>query len=939
MQLIRCKAAALLIVLTAGATWIAGSYAQAPPPKLELTEEQRKAEEAFSLADGLYRKGFYDRAVTQFLAFVEQYPQHANAPLALLQAGEAYFAQEKYAEAVPLYQRVMDEYPNSEELDEAAYRIGYCKYHQGDYEGAVAALNELLGKAPDSQHRAAALYWMGESHYELQQYDEAIKVYAESRRAAPEGQFAAWAAYSIGMSQLKLGNPQQAMQSFRLVAEEYGDSPVAAESELRLADALDAAGQKQEALAMYRRVIERGDREFAPQALEGLAWLQFGNEDYAEARKTCDRLIANHPESTYAPSARRCLADCLYREGKYAEAAEGYEAALAGAAQDQAADILLWQGASLEKAGNAEAAAAVYKRLTTDHPNTAAAAKAAVRLAESSVQGNDLDAAESAYQAAAASDDPALEVQGQLGLAWVAYKRGDVAGAIEQYERVARADPAASAGGDAALQAGKIAAAAEQYPKAAELCLLFVEHHPGHEEAPQARYLAGVALAAQEKTGEAIQQLEQATAGEAKHDFTADALRRLAQLYRGAGDNAKADAALARLKKDFPESGAGAELRFEEARRLLEAGKYADARAAFEAALADANDDDLAAECQLGIAAAYSQEGQFEQAAAAYQTVIDKYPQTETAAKAKPGLAWAFLQTGQAEKAKPLYEEIAGAEGRPPDQVAYALFGLGEIAYGAEDYETAIARYAELATKCPQSDLLDEAHYKRAWALVQLKRTDEAIEAFRQCLAASPEAGVAADCHYRIGSGLAEKGDTAGAIEELRRFLTEYKGDPTAPFALLTLGDLYATQGDWANAEAAMKGAPDTGEPAYVAQRALLLGRAANELDRPDEAIGILTKAIEVGKGETAASARFELARAQAATGKHAEAADNFLNIAILHGDSGVAPRALFEAGQAFEKAGATDDAKKAYTSLTNDYPDAQEWVTRAKARLEALGN
>lgn len=937
--MIRPKAAAAILVLLACAAWAGSAYAQAPPPKLELTEEQRKAEESFSLADGLYRKGFYDRAVEQFLAFVQQYPTHANAPLALLQAGEAYFAQEKYAEAIPLYERATKEYPNSDEMDEAAYRIGYCKYHQGDYQGAIAALNELLGKAPDSQHKAAALYWMGESHYELQQYDEAIKVYAESRRAAPQGQFAAWATYSVGMSNLKLGNPQQAMQSFQLVVDEYGDSPVAAESEIRLADALDAAGQKQEALAMYRRVIERGDRDFAPQALEGLAWLHFDNGNYAEARKTCDRLIADFPGSTYVASTRRCLADCLYREGKYAQAAEAYEAALQGAAADQAADILLWQGASLEKAGNAEAAAAVYKRLTAEHPGTPAAAKAAVRVAESSVEGNDLDAAEGAYKAAAASDDPALKAQGQLGLAWVAYKRGDSSGAIDQYERIARADPASSIGGDAALQAAKIAAAAQQYPKAGELCLLFLQHHAEHEEAPQAHYLAGVALAGEGKTGEAIEQLEQAAAGEAKHDFTADALRRLAQLHRQAGDSTKADAALARLKKDFPESGAGAELRFEEARQLFEAGKHAEARRAFEAALADANDDAFAAECQLGIAASYSEEGQFGQAASAYEAVIGKYAQTEAAAKARPGLAWAYLKTGQADKAKPIYEEIVGAAGRPAEQVAYALFGLGEIAYGAKEYETAAARYAELAEKCPQSDLLDEAHYKRAWSLLELKRTDEAVAAFRECLGANPEAAVAADCHYRIGSALADKGETAAAVEELRRFLTEYRSDPSAPFALLTLGGLYAQQADWTNVEAAMKAAPETGEPAYVAQRCLLLGRALVELGRQGEAIEPLTRAVELGKGETAAGARFELARAQAADGKHAEAADNFLNIAILHSESAYAPRALFEAGQAFEQAGAQEDAKKAYASLRKDYPDAQDWVTRAEARLQALGN
>jgi TolA-binding protein len=951
--------------------------AQAPPPKLELTEEQRKAEEAFSLADGLFRKGFHDQALEKFLAFVQQYPQHANASLALFLAGECNYAQSKYADAIPLYQRVLTEYPNSKDVDVAAYRIGHCKYQLKDYAGAIAAFEDLLKRVPDTQYKASALYWTGECHYSLGQHADAVKAYEQSITLAPQGEVAAWAAYSIGMSQLALGNPDAALQSFQRVARDYADSPVAAECELRVGDALREAGKPDEAVRSYEAVLKRGDAKLAPGALHGLAWCQFDAKQWTQARELFQRLLKEYADSPFAPSARRGLADCLYHEKQYPEAAKAYEEALNGAAPEAVPDLLFWQAASFEQAGDAARAKALYKRVVDEHAGHPLAAKAALRLAETSAEGQDLDSAEASYKEAAASNDPELKARGRLGLAWVAYQRGDKAGALKQYDEIARADPASATGGTAAIQGAQIAFAEKDYAKTIDLASLFLDRQPDADERPRARCLRGLSLAATDKTDEAVKELEQAVAAAPKADFTLNALTTLAQLYRKLGNNAKADEALARLKRDFPESAAGAEAEYDAATALFGAGKFAEARQGYEAVL-KANEPSIAAPAQYQIGAAYFQEGQPEQALAAFRKVVEQYPTAEAAgpaqhqvgvcllrlekwpeaadalskfiadhpndeavAEANGQLAWAYKNAGELDRAKALYEALVGRTASSDTSnaaVADALFQLGEIAYAAKDYETALARYSAIPEKQPNSDLIDEAQYMRGWSLLQLKRTDEAVEAFRACLAAKPEARLAADCHFQIGAALAAKGETDAAIAELQGFLTEYKSERAAPFALLTLADLYTAKEDWAKAEGALSASPTEGDDAYLARRSLLLGSTLRHLNRAADALPLLEKAVALSSGNTAARARFELAAAQSAAGKHAEAADGFLNVAILHGDSSYAAHALYEAGHSFEAAGKPDEAKKAYESLLKDYPNAAEWIEKAKARLQALG-
>jgi TolA-binding protein len=969
MRLIRLSAFLAIVTVAFPITLLA----QAPSPQLQLTEEQRKAEEAFSLADGLFRKGFHDQALAKFLAFVQQYANHPNASLALFLAGECNYAQDKFADAVPLYQRVLAEYGTSKDVDVSAYRIGHCKYQLQDYAGAIEGFQDLLNRVPNTQYKPSAYYWMGECHYSLGQHAEAIKAYEQSIGLAAQGEFAAWAAYSIGMSQLALGNPDAALQSFQRVTKDYGDSPVAAECELRVGDALREAGKSAEAVRSYEAVLRRGDAKLVPGALHGLGWSQFDAGQYPEARATFERLLKEHGDSAFAASARRGVANCLYHGKQYPEAAKAFEEALKGAAAEDVPELLFWQAASLDQAGQADRAKPLYQRVVTEHAGHPLAAKAALRLADTSAEGADLNAAEASYKAAAASADPALKARGQLGLAWVAYQRGDKAGALKQYEALALADAKSDTGGSAAIQGAQIALGEKDCAKTIQLARLFLDNQPNSDERPRARCLLGLALAATDKTEEAVKELDQAVTAAPKADFTVNALSTLAQAYRKLGNNAKADETLARLKRDFPESAAGAEAQYDAATALFGAGKYAEARAGYEAVLKATNEPGIAAPAQYQIGVAYLQEKQTDQALAAFRRVLEQYPNTEaaTAAQQQIGvcllrqekwaeaaealakfvadhpndekvpeangqLAWAYRNAGQADKAKALYEAIV-ARAASPESVADALFQLGEMAYAAKDYEGALARY-DAVTKQPNSALIDEAQYMRGWSLLQLKRNDEALEAFRACLAARPEPRIAADCHLQIGAALAAKGEADAAIAELQVFLGEYKSERATPFALLTLADLYVGKQDWTKAEATLKAAPTEGEDAYVSRRSLLLGSVWRHTNRSAEAIPLLEVAVAKGAGTSIGRAQFELAAAFSGTNKHAEAADAFLQVAILYGDSPYAAQALYEAGHSFEMAGKQAEAKKAYESLVKDYANAAEWVEKAKARLQALG-
>ena len=59
--------------------------------------------------------------------------------------------------------------------------------------------------------------------------------------------------------------------------------------------------------------------------------------------------------------------------------------------------------------------------------------------------------------------------------------------------------------------------------------------------------------------------------------------------------------------------------------------------------------------------------------------------------------------------------------------------------------------------------------------------------------------------------------------------------------------------------------------------------------------------------------------------------------MAILYGDERWAAQAQFEAGQCYEQLQDADNAVRSYQVIVNRYPDQEEWVDKAKGRIEAL--
>lgn len=196
----------------------------------------------YALGWTYFRRGQYERAIPEFLRFLDAYrettetvPYRSDARLRL---ADSYFALKRYPEALRVYGQLA-----SDGDDYALYQIGQAYSNAGDAFEAISTFNQLLTDFPDSEWREESRYQLGYLYFLGQEYELAIQTYTELIGNFPRDPLAAKAQYGIGDAHFNAGNTDDAVRAYQRVLLDYPDSPFTADAAAGIQFALMADGQ------------------------------------------------------------------------------------------------------------------------------------------------------------------------------------------------------------------------------------------------------------------------------------------------------------------------------------------------------------------------------------------------------------------------------------------------------------------------------------------------------------------------------------------------------------------------------------------------------------------------------------------------------------------------------------------------------------------------
>lgn len=928
-----------------------------------------RAEREWGSAVQLYDQQLYPEAASALEAFRAAHPAHAAAPQSLYLEAQSALAQGNDTDTRRLLTTLQRDYPFHPRAQAAKLRLAQYYADQGNPERAKTQLRAIAEAPYSAEEGARALYLLARTEQEQDNLDAALVHFQQVYRRYPDAELAPAALYAEGVTHVQRAQYERATAAFEQLGEQYPNSgfaqnlgtllgevyyrleqydvavdelqerlPTLADAErtralFLLGESYNQLGQTEAARTQYQQVLEEAsDGSYAAPAHFGLAWQYYQSEQYENAASAFAEVQATDApiatKATYYEAVTRALF------GDRDRALQLYQRVL-----DEAKDDRLQAEARYEigllryQQEQYEAAAEALRPLTQGSAPESRVGDAYYWLGNSYMASDQLDRALAAYSEAidrgAASASARIEVRFQK--AWTLYQSGRYAEAGPDFRALAEQHPDTKRGQDALFWGADTYYQQEQYIQARTLLQQYLNTAPEGRRRARAQYALAWTHFKERQFERAARQFRQfletyEPPSNSTVPYRQDAQLRLADcyfalkryedaisVYQGAGGGGaeyalyqtgralyfadRPDAALDRLRRlveRFPDSPWRPDTWYRIGDIHFQQQRYEEARSAFRNLIDAYPDHNQTPRAQYALGDTYYNAGEMEQAVAAYRTVLETYPESPSADEAASSLFFALNAAGQDDRADELI--------------------------------------ASIEESTPNVNLSDRLRYQRARGAFQRGNSKRALRLFREFVRTASASSFLPGAYYHLGLLNADLDQYAEAKNYLGQLVDQYTDSEYFAEGSLRLGDIHLEQESYQEALGAYRAAAegDQTPDALRAQARYGQGKALLQLNRTDEAEGLLSKIIEseVG-GPLQEAARLGLGRVREQQERMSDAQALYRRV-VESADSETGAEALYRLGRTLRAQGEAQTAIRELERMPSLFAGYPEWEARA---------
>ncbi|WP_375802362.1 tetratricopeptide repeat protein [Salinibacter sp.] len=935
----------------------------------QAQREKTRPAHSFAAAVQLYQQGLYPSASSALSAFRASHPTQIYSPQALYLEAKSALAQGYDERTRRLLNQLQREHPAHPRAQEARLGLAQRYLKQGNTERAKRQLQEIAAEPRRAAEGARALFLLGRTERKRGNLKAALRSFNRARTEYPEAQIAPAALYATGVTQVRLERYDQATSSFEALGERYPDSPFSqnlgtilgevyyrldrfgdAATELRqrlpqlqgteraraqflLGECFQQLGQRKKAIKRYRRVLkEHPNSPYVPSARYGLAWQHYASGDHEAAASAFLKVRNTNsplaPPATYYEAVNRALL------GERTQALDLYrtfsnlrsEGRLAAEAQYEIG-LLLYQKERYEKAADAFQAA-----IESSLP-PARLGKASLWLGNAYLASGRLDRALKAYNQAIEQDAAGESVKAEVRFqkAWSLYRDQRYSEAASAFASLAEAYPETSRGRKALFWGADSYYQQDNYARARALLRRYLKKTPEDAQTAGAHYALAWTHFKQRRFEGAARRFRRflnAYDGAADTDipYRQDARLRLADCYFALKRYEDAIAAYKRVDgkgNDYALYQAGKALYYsdqpsaalETLRRFVERYPNSPWRP----------------DALYRIADIHFQQQNYEAARAGYRQLLNEYPDHERAPDALYALGDAHYNAGQMSKAVQTYRRVL--ERYPESSTASdAASGLFFALNAAGQQDRAPALIDSIAASAPGSNLAARLRFQRARAAYQSGQSKRALKLFREFVRTSSMASLVPEAYYYLGLLYADLDRYTEAKNYLRQLVDQYPQSEQYSEGALRLGEIYLDQEQYKQAAKAYRAAAEGSQAGNGLRAQARYGQsmALLQLGRTGEAESLLSKILSSQKqGPLQASAQLGLGRIREQQGRTSDA--RRLYRAVVSGtDSETGAEALYRLGRLLRKQGQPRKAVRELERMPSLFAGYPEWQARA---------
>ncbi|MFZ5470775.1 MAG: tetratricopeptide repeat protein [Myxococcota bacterium] len=433
------------------------------------------------------------------------------------------------------------------------------------FEVAAKAYGSYLSRFPRSKNAYEMQFYYAECLYNSFQFKEAGKQYAQVRDSTQDNKFQADAAFSAVLAwqkQLELEVRQKAVPEYKpVLSKDRPENEVIqpiplAETEAALVTASDAFVKRLPA------------HEKAPGIAYKAAELFYAHNDFPEARRRFEEIIAAYPQNEVAQFAMNLTVESLVTQKNWAEV-EKVSARLAAKKEvidpksDLYKELVKFKLAGrfklaeeLMAKGDYDAAAAKYIELVDEEPKHEFADKALNNAAVAYESNRRFDSALKLYERIFREYPSSKLADAALfRVARNAYNSYDFDKAVENYQRLVKDYPASKDREAALFNVANLLEGLQRYDEAAAAFLRYADLFPASEDAPKNQFRAALIYEKQEDWAKEIRALSEFvtkfSGKSAQAELIVDAKRRIGDAYQKLNKDADAKKAYQAAMSDF----------------------------------------------------------------------------------------------------------------------------------------------------------------------------------------------------------------------------------------------------------------------------------------------------------------------------------------------------------------------------------------------------
>lgn len=313
-----------------------------------------KDAEQFDFANGLFHRGLYYMAVTEYQKLLERYPDSAHLAEAHFGMAEGFFFSEAYAQAIKAYEMYIQQKGALPQKSLALLRVGQSHYALNDYAKALVVFKDVPPNNLSEQDQQLLFFFLGKTYQGLDQKEKAREAY---QKAADFKLPTTYTSYSwIALSALALEQEQYKKATMLLlnVGTAFDHKNIAALALYKQGEVQFLAKNYAASHALFIQVLSLyADQDVAQEALANAILSLANQKQYIPMLTLYEKHAKKLPLTVSLFEAQLTLAGAYLEEERYDEAFGQLDHILGivGLTGDQRKQVLVKKAEGLVAAG------------------------------------------------------------------------------------------------------------------------------------------------------------------------------------------------------------------------------------------------------------------------------------------------------------------------------------------------------------------------------------------------------------------------------------------------------------------------------------------------------------------------------------------------------------------------------------------------------------